>query len=301
MRRVTALIVTYNRLNLLKESICAVLNQEFSINHVIVIDNNSSDGTSQYLQSITDPRVIVKKLNKNLGGAGGFYEGVRYFQDHLNDDFLWIMDDDTIPSETCLNELYSVATRYPNFGFLASNVRWVDGTPAAMNIPSIDGGNWNASAQSAKDPLYPVLKSASFVSLLVSRTAISKVGLPIKEFFIWGDDVEFTERISNNFRCYFVPQSIAIHKTKTNTGVNIIFEKNRLNRYFYDVRNKFYRAKKASGGASLKLYSNIIGDLLKVSFKRNVPKRWKKIQVILKGIIFGVFFNPKVDFAGKKH
>lgn len=297
MKSVTALVVTFNRLTLLKESLRAIMAQSRPVDHILVIDNHSSDDTLRYLGSIKDERLIVRELDHNTGGAGGFYEGIRYFQEMMNDDYVWIMDDDTIPASDCLSNLQHFWQQIPDFGFLASNVRWVDGTPAVMNIPVIESSNWNSSVHKSGEKLYPLLKSASFVSLLVPRAVIREVGFPIKEFFIWGDDVEYTERISEKFSSYFISQSIVTHKIKKNAGVNIVTEKgDRINRYFYDIRNRTFRAKQAKGGASIRLYERIFADFIKVSFKRNMPFRGKKIRIIIKGFVYGLFFSPEILF-----
>lgn len=297
MKSVTALIVTFNRLTLLKESLKAVMAQERPVDHILVIDNHSSDDTLRYLKGIKDERLIVRELEHNTGGAGGFYEGVRYFQEMMNDDYIWIMDDDTIPAPDCLSKLQHFWKHTAQFGFLASNVRWIDGSPAVMNIPVIESSNWNSSVQKSNEKLYPVLKSASFVSILVPRVVIREVGFPIKEFFIWGDDVEYTERISEKFASYFISQSIVTHKIKTNAGVNIVTENgDRINRYFYDIRNRTFRAKQAKGGASLRLYERILADFLKVLVKRHMAFRGKKIRIIIKGFVYGLFFNPEILF-----
>ena len=85
-KNVTAAIVTYNRVDLLKESLSAVLNQTDYLNHVIVVNNKSTDETAEYLATVTDPRVIVYNSEENLGGAGGFNKAVRLFAEETQDD-----------------------------------------------------------------------------------------------------------------------------------------------------------------------------------------------------------------------
>lgn len=123
MKQVIALIVTYNRLNLLKENIAAITAQTYPVEHILVIDNHSQDGTRDYLDSLEIDGLIVKHLSKNLGGSGGFFEGIKVFEEQLTDDYVWIMDDDTIPTATALENLSKCWSTIGEFGFLASNVR----------------------------------------------------------------------------------------------------------------------------------------------------------------------------------
>lgn len=298
--KVTALVVTYNRLELLKECLSALSTQDECLKHILIVNNNSNDGTKEFLESVEDSRIIVKNLNENLGGAGGFSYGIKYFSENIDDDSIWIMDDDTIVQDGCLRNMILVANEHPDFGFLASNVRTSDGDVAIMNVPTLDDKKWNNEPINKNISFHPAVISASFVSLLVRRDVIQEIGLPIKEFFIWGDDAEFTERISNRYASYLVLNSVAIHKIKVNKGVDIVIEgKERIPRYFYSFRNRLFRARQYSGSKKAKKLIKIFIDFNKVIFKRNVKFRLRKILIMLKGIIAGLFFNPKIEYPQK--
>ena len=101
--RVCAVIVTYNRKALLKECLEAVLAQTRPPDHVLVVDNASTDGTAEMLRE-EFPQVEVLRLPENQGGAGGFHEGMkRAYEEGF--DWLWLMDDDTIPRPEALEAL----------------------------------------------------------------------------------------------------------------------------------------------------------------------------------------------------
>ena len=93
--RIGVVIVTYNRIKLLKECLERVLNQTQPVTSVIVVDNNSDDGTKEYLDSIDDDRVIVSHERTNLGGAGGFYKALQ-IAFTKNFDYVLIIDDDAM-------------------------------------------------------------------------------------------------------------------------------------------------------------------------------------------------------------
>ena len=54
---VAIVIVTFNRLGLLKECIDCALNQNDVYSELVVIDNNSTDGTGEYLDSLNNKRI----------------------------------------------------------------------------------------------------------------------------------------------------------------------------------------------------------------------------------------------------
>ena len=126
MSRVHAVVVTYNRKELLKECIDAILNQSVPVEKLILIDNNSTDGTNEYLEEygyMKNPVIEYKRLSENIGGAGGFYEGMKLARSY-SPDWIWIMDDDTVPTASCLEELLKAKKVIKGkVSFLASAVR----------------------------------------------------------------------------------------------------------------------------------------------------------------------------------
>ena len=133
-KKVIAVVVTYNRKELLKECIEALLNQNYKNCDVLVVDNASTDGTENYIKPLLDSkRVIYKNTGSNLGGAGGFNYGLKMAY-ALKYEFFWLMDDDTMPYNNALEELMKAKDELKEFGFLSSIAEWVDGKLCNMNI-----------------------------------------------------------------------------------------------------------------------------------------------------------------------
>ena len=102
---IVAVIVTYNRKELLKESIDALLNQEKNKCDILVIDNNSNDGTYDFISKYEKTgKIVYMNTGSNLGGAGGFNFGLRKACE-LGYDYVWIMDDDCIVHKDSLEKL----------------------------------------------------------------------------------------------------------------------------------------------------------------------------------------------------
>ena len=93
----SVVIVTYNRLNLLKECISCVLTQTLPANEIFIINNCSTDGTTDYLNDVskTEKNIFVNHQAENLGGAGGFYVGVEQAVKGRS-DWIVIIDDDAM-------------------------------------------------------------------------------------------------------------------------------------------------------------------------------------------------------------
>ena len=60
------------------------------------------------------------------------------------------------------------------------------------------------------------------VSLFIKAETVKELGLPIKDFFVWSDDWEFTSRISKKYNSYYVKDSVVIHKSNSNVGASIV-------------------------------------------------------------------------------
>lgn len=290
---IAAVVVTYNRLDLLKQALECLKHQTRKLDKIYVINNASTDGTDVYLATQAK-EIEVVNLSQNLGGAGGFQYGVRMACENKA-DYIWIMDDDTLAEPDALENLLRGIEILgdKSWGLVASNVLFKDGKACVMNIPEI-GQEWNELL----DKGIVRINCSSFVGMLVKSEAVKKVGLPIKEFFIWGDDVEYSKRIISQFDGYMIGNSIVKHYMAENKGTDILIaDKKRITRYFYAYRNQFYMAKKR-GFLSAILYLvhcfiTILKVLLHSRFK--ILKCW----IIIKGCFAGLFFNPKVEFVAK--
>lgn len=100
-----AVVVTYNRLNKLKNCIAAIKAQSVAVRFIHVVDNNSSDGTKEWLlENAERLNIIPHILDYNGGGAGGFNVGIRAAYS-AGADWTWVMDDDVYPKPDCLKAL----------------------------------------------------------------------------------------------------------------------------------------------------------------------------------------------------
>ena len=185
MKKVAAVIVTYNRLELLKECLEAVLSQEKQCD-ILVINNCSTDGTEEYLDTLSYTNLFIKKTTENIGGAGGFSVGIDEAI-RRGYDFAWLMDDDTIPEKTALLSLVEKATKLNNqFSFISGIAQWQDNTLCLMNVQKISS-NWYKNYEVLNEGLIPI-DDATFVSYFINLRVAKKVGLPIRS-------AKYTERV----------------------------------------------------------------------------------------------------------
>ena len=126
MNNIVAIIVTFNRKELLGEAIEALCSQTIQSFDIMVVDNASTDGTKEYISSyVNNGTIQYFNTGKNIGGAGGFHFGMKKALME-NYDYIWLMDDDTIPDKDCLENLMKAKEILHNqFSFLSSYVYWI--------------------------------------------------------------------------------------------------------------------------------------------------------------------------------
>ena len=127
---VAAIVVTYNRLELLRQCVEA-LRAQTTVCDILIVDNASTDGTAQWLAS--QPDLHCRSTGSNLGGAGGFHFGMRWAVEDSY-AYVWLMDDDTLPKPDALQKLLEADRVLDgNYGWLSSVALWTDGSECKMN------------------------------------------------------------------------------------------------------------------------------------------------------------------------
>ena len=289
--RIVAVVVTYNRKECLLRCIDALRRQRGAQTDILVVDNASTDGTDTALAPlIASGAVTYHRADENLGGAGGFNLGMRLAVER-GYDRLWVMDDDCIPDPDALAALVQAdAQLLGNFGFLSGIAYWRDGTPCRMNIQKTD--LWH-KLEDYSSPLVPVVM-ATFVSAYFPAACVRAVGLPIREFFIWSDDLEYTRRLSLRYPCYAVTASRVLHDMRHNNKVNIATDSlDRLPRYAYLYRNEVYVYRREGVMGYLYLFARVGLHLFKIWLRS--PVKGKRMAVILSSFWAGWRFHPPIE------
>ena len=293
MNKTAAVVVTYNRIEMLKQCLEHIKKQTVPVD-IIVVDNASTDGTSDLFDKNTEG-LLYFNTGANLGGAGGFNYGMRKACEP-GYEFVWVMDDDTLPESTAHEKLLEADEKLSgNYGWLSSLALWKDGTECKMNRQKIKP----KAFEFLHFLQYGIISAeqATFVSLFLKTETVKEYGLPIKEFFIWGDDIEYTRRISviNNQPCFLVGSSVVVHAMVNNNGSRISEDElERLERYRLAFRNEafFYRKE----GRLLYYLAKCCKHILLIVFKSK-NYRVKRLKVVVSSIIRGLFFNPGIEYV----
>lgn len=184
---ILAVVVTFNRLNLLKRCYEGLKAQTYKDFDILIVNNGSTDGTREWIDSL--PENVLRIHQANLGGAGGFYAGQKYGYDN-GYEWIWMMDDDGLPDKDQLKELINCA----------EDVKAEIVGPVVANIDKPEeeafypGSKFDFQKYKGLSGSCETRYVCPFNGLLIHRHVIDKIGLIKRELFIWGDEREYTIR-----------------------------------------------------------------------------------------------------------
>jgi GT2 family glycosyltransferase len=280
---VCAVVVTFNRRDLLEECLAAVTGQSTPPERVVVVDNASTDGTPE-LVAERFPDADLVSLPLNVGSSAGFADGIQRALDG-GSDWIWTLDDDTIPEPDALERLLDAAEELaPQRPVaLASKVVWTDGALHPMNystprVQRMDDFVWSVESG------YVEIRYTTFISLLVTADACRRHGLPREDFFIWSDDIEWTARLLRDERGFLVPGSVALHKTATAHTAPAFGD-----RFYYAVRNGIFilRSRTALTWKEKVLHMIVIAEQVRQYLVAN-RMRPRAVRVLARGVAHGL-------------
>jgi GT2 family glycosyltransferase len=287
---IAAIVVTYNRKDLLIDCLAALRTQNRRVDRIIIVDNASTDGTQDLLLEhdiLAAPDVDYIRLRDNEGGAGGFYWGIRYAYEK-GADWVWLMDDDVEPVPDALEALEAHCDK-PNLGYLCSCVRAQDGH-TSMNMPAVDMNKGGTAYPRWDTHLAEGLirvSSATFVSVLVSRKAIAECKYPLRRFFIWGDDLEYTRRIREAcFDAFMVGASRVLHKRAEIGELSLVTEKNqrRIDMFRFLYRNSLWTSAKYDGFEGRLKHMVGVGLVVLKIIVQAPDRRLRRLRALTQGI-----------------
>jgi len=287
---ITALIVTYNRLDKLKMCIEATRKAQFD--KIVIVDNASSDGTRLWLKSIESEQCRVIYSDVNSGGAGGFKTGLEYISQHIKGNWVALFDDDAYPDETLISRFNAMSKH----SYVAFSCRVVDkkNQLCRMNLP------FSKMPQNFLQDMHYLLRSSSFqpaqdqksecVTLsfvgTIIRQDVIKYSLPFlhDDLFIYFDDLYYSYHLSQaGHKMLYCPDLVFSHDVSSSNGIILPQWK-----VYYLVRNlllsrQLFKSKKPF---------TILGVTLRLtkyfSIVINQPYKRKYLTFYLRGIRDGL-------------
>lgn len=239
---ITAVVVTFNRLPLLRRTIAALRAQTRPLDRIIVVNNGSTDGTDKWLAEQPGLDVVQQE---NCGGSGGFHRGIGEAMS-ADCDWIWCMDDDVFPRPDCLERLLEEAEKHPETtGILAprrlqaGKIFCHDFTAYNLTQPFASMYRGRISKHHPDTPV-PIVGTA-FEGPLIRRAVVERIGLPNRELFIFCDDTDYCLRAHlAGFGLLYVPAALMDKELFFADDTWAERERKKKWKRYYQVRNSTY-------------------------------------------------------------
>lgn len=211
----TAVVVVYNNATMAGELLRSLLGQTYRPLRVVVVDNASDEPFRP-----DDPRVEVARLPENAGSAGGYHEGFKRALE--GSDFVATFDDDVDPAPDCVERLVAGFERL--------------GASAKVGAVRAVG---DGHAEREPTPL----EIAPWRGTLFSAAAVREVGLPAADYFLYGEDLEYSLRLRRRgYGIYWIPGSVCVERRQGKTADALLGRKVAIYpsafRLYYAFRNE---------------------------------------------------------------
>lgn len=286
--KICVVIVTFNKLECLKKALISYEEQSKLPQCVIVVNNNSTDGTKDYLEKWTlrncPFQKIVINLPQNTGGAGGFNYGMEKALT-LECDWIWVSDDDAYLEKNTLKNILEFEQNNPqltrNAVALCSKVINYN-KKIGLGHRTRKGNILGVTCFSRTVPIEEYEKEyfsfdyLSYVGSMIRKSGLQSQGLPNKDLFIYFDDFEHSIRLRRSGMFLCIPSSCVIHEGESD---GMKGNKGTTWRDYYATRNVLLSLKWHYG--MIAFFLRALMRLLTALKSRNIYK----IKMFWKGIV----------------
>ena len=298
MKKICAVIVTYNRPELLCRCVEKLLNQDYPLD-IVIYDNHSTKDTKGLLleQKLITDRVNFYYAESNTGGSGGFCQGMSMAMER-GYDALWLMDDDGYPVSK--NTLSTIIQAWEKLGYksqyVLNSLVICDEDTLQLSFSMDREFDGKKMIERAENGLLKNLNSP-FNGTFVPTELIGRIGYPMKEFFVYGDETEYMLRAKKSgATIYSVVKSLYFHptmvcKTKKIFGRELAISNFPLWKTYCMARNSIFYYKKYFG--AMAVLKRILRLYIECAFAESRKKQ------LFKETTKGIFDGYKSDFSRK--
>lgn len=253
LKKISAATLTYgNRINFLYQSIDRLLEQGFDMIYVFcngITKDNYQKLTSKYHGT----PIITLYSEKNLGSAGGYYELITHITQNDDADYVLLLDDDNLVPKNCYQTLMQLDIKEDELYYFHRPDRMLPKLAKEKQQPEFVMGSENSFL--GRDIFSKIIKSdskyagdiiaAPYGGLLLNKQALKSGILPKKDFYLYADDYEYTNRLVTeyNFKIIFSEDILiedlekSFHLKKGSKLLSNRFSNANATQLYYSVRN----------------------------------------------------------------
>ena len=195
-----AVIVNYRRAVETLACVQSLMSGDYHAVDIVVVDNGSGDGSVEAIASAY-PSVRIAQLPHNTGFCHGVNVGLQVAFSNDACEYVFIVNNDAVVEKSTLRLLATSAARHPDAGIVAPRLLISETSETVLSYGFRMTNPWNAEhigmgmLDSAADQQDEERDAVSGCAMLVSREAISQVGVLDEEYFAYYEDVDWCLRM----------------------------------------------------------------------------------------------------------
>lgn len=269
--KISVIIISFNRKEMLKLTLNNTLKQNFTDFEVIVVDNSSSDGTKEMIES-EFPEVKLIKIDKNIG-----IEAYNVGIDSAKGEIIVFLDDDSFLETEALSKIARKFDKYSNLGALGCKVK---------NYYSGEVHHWHPKIKLESGPEEgyhsPLFNGCAAAA---RKNVLEKVGAYPKEFFLYENERDLCTRIIDaGYDVRYFTDIIGYHMVPSGgrESDRLIFFSNRNRLWYYWKYLPFFPALRYTLSAIKMNFINAVKER-KPAYLKSVFSAFGSIFQIIRG------------------
>lgn len=219
---VSIITINYNQTQITCELLRSLNALTYPNYEVIVVDNGSTENPEQIIkQQFAHVQVIVSPVN--LGFSGGNNLGMK----HAKGNYFFLVNNDTELTPNCIEQLLAMYQKIPNLGIVCPKIRYFEATQPIQYVGytmlnPITARNHTIGQYEPDTGQYSQATPTPYAhgaAMMVSRQAVEKVGMMPEEFFLYYEELDWSEQMKRaGYKIYVEPNATVFHKESVSTG-----------------------------------------------------------------------------------
>lgn len=210
--RLSIIIPNFNGKHFLKKCLDSIRKQDYSFYEIIIVDNDSSDGSSEYIKE-NYPKITLIQNKENLGFAAAVNQGIRVSKS----EYVFLLNNDVELEAGCISSLLKCIEKDENIFAVASKmVQYSDRNKIDDAGDEYTLLGWTKKVGDGKSPdLYKEEReifSACAGASLYRRSVFNEIGYFDENFFAYMEDVDISYRAKIwGYKCVYCPDAVVYH------------------------------------------------------------------------------------------
>lgn len=267
-------------------------------NHIV---NKINESDLDSIKSLLDAEVVLISNEQNYGYAGGNNRGLRYaLAVGAENDFVWIINNDTTLDPEALNSLIEEADRRPEVGFFGSTILDFSERDEIQTQGGDQFYPWFGMSRHIGErltlenqlPQAVVEAKMGYVvgaAVMARLSAVDKIGLMEESYFLYFEEVDWATRAKRlGIMLGYAPKSMVYHKEGSTIGSSVFAKRKSELADYYGIKNRLVMTRRLFFWALPTVYLAMLFTLFKRLLTGQFDRTWMVLTIML-----GIDQRPK--------